>query len=250
MFDLNQQLTPDLNWYVILNETSDIDPQRWFYSKGGTGTQGLWLNTPYAKWYEVMPNIAQISTDHPFLDWIANESSQDWGMLVGSQSDFVTVQSHFRSLTQVWLPTGEHVFFRFYDPRFALDVARHCEDEQRIALMGPTQCWLSVTAKDDLTRVDNPAPITKTDFQERVFPWWTVPEAVLAALSDDPSVLINNLLKGVAEYQQALYDAYPELVLRKKAERFVERYQGRKDGYLAAFIKFIEQEQQRLGMTS
>ncbi|WNJ95101.1 DUF4123 domain-containing protein [Vibrio ruber] len=250
MCDLNQQLTPDLNWYVILNETSDGQPQRWFYLNGGSDAQGIWLSTPYAEWREVMPNLAQITPEHPFLDWIEQASCEDWGILVGSHADFATVQAHFRSLTHVWLPSGEHVFFRFYDPRFGLDVATLCDDEQRIALMGPTQCWLRLSAQQTLTRVENPAPTAPADFQERPFPWWQVPEAVLAGLSEDPSVLVNNLLQGLSEYQQALYDAYPEPVLRQKTERFVARYQGEQDGYLAAFIQLIEQEQQRLGMLS
>ncbi|MDW6004864.1 DUF4123 domain-containing protein [Vibrio mangrovi] len=251
MCHLKEQLTPDLNWYVILNQTSDGNPQRWFYMNSGENAQGIWLGTPYAEWREVMPNIAQISPEHPFLDWIATESCDDWGIIVGSEADFATVQAHFRSLTHVWLPSGEHVFFRFYDPRFGLDVATFCEDEARTALMGPTQCWLSLSSsQQELTRVDNPTPTATADFQERAFPWWTVPEAVLAALSEDPSVLTNNLLQGLSEYQQALYDAYPEPVLRQKTERFVARYQGEKDGYLAAFIEYIEQEQQRLGMLS
>ncbi|WP_143693350.1 DUF4123 domain-containing protein, partial [Vibrio mangrovi] len=146
MCHLKEQLTPDLNWYVILNQTSDGNPQRWFYMNGGENAQGIWLGTPYAEWREVMPNIAQISPEHPFLDWIATESCDDWGIVVGSEADFATVQAHFRSLTHVWLPSGEHVFFRFYDPRFGLDVATFCEDEARTALMGPTQCWLSLSS--------------------------------------------------------------------------------------------------------
>ncbi len=225
MCDLNQQLTADLNWYVILNETSDGQPQRWFYLNGGSDAQGIWLSTPYAEWREVMPNIAQISPDHPFLDWITDESCADWGILVGAEADFATVQAHFRSLTHVWLPAGEHVFFRFYDPRFALDVASLCDDEQRIALMGPTQCWLRVTAQEALTQVDNPAPISQTNFQARAFPWWTVPEAVLAGLSEqDKSTLITNSLKWLKEQHADLYFYFPEPVLNAKVTRLVNRY--------------------------
>ncbi|WP_421849459.1 DUF4123 domain-containing protein [Marinomonas sp.] len=225
MRDLIDHMESDLNWYVILNETSDGQPQRCFYDNGGSGTQGLWLNTPYAKWHEVMPTIASISPDHPFLDWIEGESCDDWGVLVGSYADFLTVQAHFRSLTHVWLPSSEHVFFRFYDPRFGIDVARFCDDEQRTALMGPTQCWLSVTAQDDLTRVDNPAPITQDNFQERAFPWWTVPEAVLAELSkQDKSTLIANSLKWLKEQHADIYFYFPEPILNAKVTHLVNRY--------------------------
>jgi hypothetical protein len=245
MCNLIEQLTPALHWYVVLNGTSDGDPQRWFYTRGGENARGIWLTTPYAEWTAVMPYLAPVFPEHPFIGWIGEQTCEDWGILVGSEASFDVVQAHFRSLTHVWMPSGEHVFFRFYDPRFSLNVARFCDDEQRTALMGPTTSWLSATA-----RVDNPAPVSEPEFEEKAFPWWTVPETVLAQLSQDTSVLVNNLLQSLSEYQQALYEAYPESVLIKKAQRFVARYQGEEDGYLAAFIELIEQEQQRLGHLS
>ena len=96
-----------------------------------------WLGTPYADWQEVMPFIADVTDLPEFIQWTETDADDDWGIIVTSAHSFDVVFKHFRSLTQVWLPSGSHVFFRFYDPRFSLSIAEHCDEEQRAALMGP-----------------------------------------------------------------------------------------------------------------
>jgi hypothetical protein len=241
MRDLIDQLS-DVSWFVVLNTTSTANPERYFYQHQGHDAQGIWLGTPYAEWREVMPVIAPISATHPFLDWIEDQASDDWGMVVGSSTDLETVRLHFRSLTHVWMPNGQHVFFRYFDPRFGIKVASLCDENQKSQLMGPTQVWLT---KD--SSVINPVVIVE---KEQEFPWWHVPESILAALEDDHSVLVTNLMNGLRDYSQALYEAYPSVILKKKAERFVSHYSGRADQYLSTFIEFLNQEQQRLGRFS
>ncbi|SHO55716.1 DUF4123 domain-containing protein [Vibrio quintilis] len=242
MDDLHEQLSADLCWYVILNRTSDSQPHQAFYAHGGEDARGLWLGTPYENWDEVMPLMASFDAQHPFLSWVQSQDNEDWGMFAGTDPDVSpeAVYRHFRSLIQVWMPSGNHAFFRFYDPRFSLNVARFCRDDQRAALMGPVQCWLSNSG-----RVENPEP--QADVQEQAFPWWKVPQQVTEILSEDKSMLIINLLQGLKDYSQALYDACPEPVLQQKVRRFVNTYQGEDDHWLAGWIDYMTQEQTRLG---
>lgn len=233
-----RDLTDDTNWYVVLNQTSDAKSLANFYLNDGTIVHSIWQGTAYAEWDDLKPYIAQIPHDHKFLNWIESAPS-DWGMLVSSDAALEEVLAHFRSLTQVWMPSGNHAFFKYYDPDFSIKIARLCADEQRAILMGPCKTWESAET------VENTQPRLGVD--EKPFPWWSVPAEVISGLSDDSSVLITNLLNGVRDYCQALYEAYPEAVLHKKAERFVAQYQGPEGYYLATFIEFIEQEQQRLG---
>jgi hypothetical protein len=233
---------PNLTWLVILNATSDANPERYFYQHQGHDAQGIWLGTPYAEWREVMPLIAPINADHPFLDWVEEQAANDWGMVVGSPTDIETVRQHFRSLTHVWMPNGQHVFFRFFDPRFGIEVATLCDAKQRTQLMGPTQIWLT----NDSSVLNNEVVFE----QEQAFPWWLIPENVLMALEEDDSVLVINLMNGLRDHDQALYDAYPSAVLKKKAERFASHYSDQDDQCLSSFIALINQEQQRLGRLS
>ena len=230
----------DLNWFVVLNTTSDEPILKTFYEHGGEDVQGLWLGTPYSDWREVMPRIAPITPEHPFLAWADSEdAAKDWGMVVGSELEFSAVRNHLQSLTQVWMPNVEHVFFRFYDPRFGIKTADLCDDVERAKLMGPMTIWASTTSS-----VVNPTP---KDINKKEFPWWNVPESVIAGLAEDPSVLITNLLNGLNDYSQALFEEYLEPVLHKKAERFLKRNPQFEGQYLKHFIELIETEQRRLG---
>ena len=230
----------DLHWFVVLNATCDDNIMQAFYEQQGSDAQGLWLGTQYEDWREVMPRIAAITTDHPFVEWaLSDDAPQDWGMLVASPFAFNDVRDHLQSLTQVWMPNVQHVFFRFYDPRFGIKVATLCDDTERKKLMGPTAIWL---AKETYVENGDPAVLNKKEF-----PWWNVPESVVKGLSEDPSVLITNLLNGLSDYSQALYEAYPEPVLHKKAQRFVAHYNGPEGQYLATFIESIKKEQHWLG---
>lgn len=54
----------------------------------------------------------------------------------------------------------------------------------------------------------------------RVFPWWKVPESVLASAGN--SVRIGNALQWLSEEHPALYEAFPQAVLRCKVRQFFQ----------------------------
>ncbi len=228
-----------LRHFAVFNGTNNKAAFHEFYRFGGEDAKPLWSGTPYAEWHELMPYIAEVTALPQFIRWTESEADEDWGMIASSPYAPDIVFGHFRSLTQVWLPNGNHVFFRFYDPRFSLPVAQHCNEEQRALLMGPCVQWCSkqVTVSHS-ERSDT--------FSEPPFPWWTVPESVMAALNTDSGVLKHNLLKDLNEHRPDIVQAYPEAVLSHKAQQFVERCQGEEAWLLRRFIEQLVQEQQRL----
>ena len=89
----------------------------------------IWADTIYAEWDAVMPFVGIVAVDSEFLDWVATTESRDWGWLAVSSASLEVVVEHFRSLTQVLMPDGKAVFFRFWDGRFLLPILQSEEVE-------------------------------------------------------------------------------------------------------------------------
>ncbi|MFL7026817.1 DUF4123 domain-containing protein [Enterovibrio norvegicus] len=225
----NEQKT-QLKTYAIFNGTSEENALKHFYRLGGNDAKPLWSGTVYAEWHDVMPYMADVSDHAAFLNWEQQEAPDDWGIIITTEDTFENVFKHFRSLTQVWMPASGHAFFRFYDPRFSLNVAQYCNDEQRSDLMGPCICW---NAKN--RSVTNTAP---TPFlNEKPFPWWDVPKDVVKQLNEsDKSTLIANSVKWLRENHADLYFYYPENTLQAKISRLVNRHKE-EFGSLNQFLK-------------
>ncbi|WP_064669342.1 DUF4123 domain-containing protein [Vibrio nigripulchritudo] len=231
MFNLKACLDKsELSWYAIFNGTTDYSALADFYQLGGKDAYGIWLNTQYEDWTLVMPYIAPLDPNGAFVEWIKNDADEDWGMIVGTKASFNEVLSHFRSLTQIWMPSGSHAFFRFYDPRFSLNIAKFCDSDQRSKVMGPCHVWASKTGD-----VLNPSPAENSP--NASFPWWTVPEEVLFQLTEiDNSTLISNTTKWLKEFHADLYFYFPESTVNAKVTRLVNRYK-KEFGSLNEYIK-------------
>ncbi|CZF80589.1 hypothetical protein GCE9029_02078 [Grimontia celer] len=240
MRDLAQETEAPLHWYAIFNGTCDDKALADFYRFGGNDAKPLWSGTPYAEWHEVMPYIADVSHMPDFITWTEQEANEDWGILVASTLHLPDIFQHFRSLTLVWMPSGNHAFFRFYDPRFSIDLANFCDEEQRNQVMGPCQQWVSKQRT-----VTNSTPASSV--VEKPFPWWEVPEAVVKKLSNDPRTLATNLIKEFQEQRPDLFCCYPEKILNQKVARFIKNFDGPQSTYLTSFIELIEAEQMHLG---
>lgn len=230
MRDLAQETEAPLHWYAIFNGTCDDKALADFYRFGGNDAKPLWSGTPYAEWHEVMPYIADVSHLPDFITWTEQEANEDWGILVASTLHLPDIFQHFRSLTLVWMPSGNHAFFRFYDPRFSIDLANFCDEQQRKQVMGPCQQWVSKQRT-----VTNSTPASSV--VEKPFPWWEVPEAVVKKLSEeDKSVLIANSIKWLRENHADIYFSFPERTIEAKVKRLVERYKE-EFGTLNSYIK-------------
>ncbi|WP_322845654.1 DUF4123 domain-containing protein [Pseudomonas sp. B33.4] len=171
----------------------------------------IWAETIYAEWEAVMPYVGMVATDSEFLHWVATTESRDWGWLAVSSASLEEVVAHFRSLTQVLMPGGKTVFFRFWDGRFLLPIlqADEVDAAQLFPLIG--RCLINGQSLG----IGGRAQVSG-----RSFPWWQVPESVLAQQGQD--VQTANALQWLSEEHPTLFEAFPELVLSCKVRQFFQ----------------------------
>lgn len=169
----------------------------------------VWAETNYAEWDAVMPYVGVVDAGSEFLDWVATTESRDWGWLAVSSVGLEAVVEHFRSLTQVLMPDGKAVFFRFWDGRYLLPILESSEVDGGQLLPVLSRGLINGQAVE----VGGRARVSG-----REFPWWSVPEKLLAQFGDDAR--INNALQWLSEEQPALFEAFPTVVLRCKVVRF------------------------------
>ncbi|KII38665.1 DUF4123 domain-containing protein [Pseudomonas fluorescens] len=193
--------------FAVFSNTSEAKPL-----EGWPGMASpIWAETIYAEWDAVMPYVGIVATDSEFLHWVATTESLDWGWLAVSSASLEEVVAHFRSLTQVLMPDGKMVFFRFWDGRFLLPIlqANEVDAAQLFPLIG--RCLINGQALE----IGGRAQVSV-----RSFPWWQVPESVLAQQGND--VPTANALQWLSEEYPALFEAFPEAVLRCKVRRFFQ----------------------------
>lgn len=201
------------NAFVILSHASDAKPvDAWRKMAAGMPPQPIWAGTAYAEWNEVMPYVAVIEPDSPFLDWIETTESTDWGWLAVSSSPLETVIAHLRGLTKVYLPDKQEVFLRFWDGRQFLPMLQGLGDAAATVL--PVFQRYLINGQP-LTVA--PGPLTPA----KASPWWQVPAPLLKHLAaQSPQTLIDNLLQWLEEQRPDLYTAFPPATLRHKVAYF------------------------------
>lgn len=189
--------------FAIFSNASDARPPL------QTSPSPIWADTIYAEWDAVMPYVGIVTADREFLDWVATTQSRDWGWLAVSSAPLDSVVEHLRSLTQVLMPNGKAVFFRFWDGRFLLPIlqASAVDSAQLLPVIG------RALINGQVVEIGGRAQVSG-----RVFPWWTVPETVLAQSADQTRVA--NVMQWLSEEHPAQFEAFPEAVLRCKIGQF------------------------------
>ncbi len=207
---------PHERLYLVLSDASEAKPLTALRRIGNPlAPLSIWRDTPYADWLEVMPHLVELTAQSPFLSWIADTEYRDWGWLTVSSNTPEQVVAHLRGLTQVKLPTGSPVFFRFWDGRQWLPTLDFLGPEASQLLPGLSRYLINGQARTLATSVSREA---------KAYPWWQVPPALLQHLSGQcPETLIDNSLQWLSEDHPALYDAAPVPHLRHKIARFLER---------------------------
>lgn len=234
VFVQSEELTPE-QWlarqplhaseqlFAIFSRASDADV---FAAWRGTADP-IWAETIYAEWDAVMPYVGIVAADSEFLRWVAQTDSRDWGWLAVSSADLEALVEHFRSLTQVLMPDGKPVFFRFWDGRYLLPLLQVDE-------VNPAQLLTVISRgliNGKAVEIGGRALVSG-----RVFPWWKVPQSVLA--QTDESVRVANVLQWLGEEQPAVFEAFPEAVLRCKVGQFFKLSMS-EDSSRSALLEFL-----------
>jgi hypothetical protein len=209
-------LLPGERLYLIISAASDAEALKSLYQNEPT-TQAtpIWGGTPYAAWQPVMPYLIELKPNSSFLTWIADTDAQDWGWMAISTSTPDVVFEHLRSLTQVRMPDGTQVFFRFWDGRHIYPILEGLGDAAGEVLPVFDRYLINGKSLEVGPRVVPPA---------KDWPWWEVPQKLLDSLAkQNPSTLIGNLMQWLEEERPDIYAAYPESNLKLKIARFVSR---------------------------
>ena len=230
-----QQLQPHEHLYLIVSATSDAGALKTLYQNEPT-TQAtpIWGGTPYAGWQQVMPYLIELKPDSGFLPWIAETHAQDWGWLALSTSEPDVVLEHLRSLTQVRMPDGTEVFFRFWDGRHIYPILEALGDAAGEALPVFDRYLINGQRLEVGARV---VPKAKH------WPWWEVPKGLLDGLTaKNPSTVVGNMMQWLKEDHAALYFSFPESNLQQKVTRFVKRTPLKEENYTGRLKAHLEKE--------
>jgi hypothetical protein len=202
--------------YLVISAASDSDALKNLYLTEPTAQLiPIWGGTPYSTWQPVMPYVTELKASSAFLPWIAETDALDWGWLAVSRSEPNEVFEHLRSLTQVKMPDGTEVFFRFWDGRHIYPILHGLGEKAGEVLPMFERYLINGQALEVGTRV---VPKVKD------WPWWEVPKALLDGLAkENPTTLISNLMQWLEEDRPDIYTAWPENNLKLKISRFVRR---------------------------
>ncbi|OOL39305.1 DUF4123 domain-containing protein [Pseudomonas sp. FSL W5-0299] len=201
--------------FAIFGNASASQPMKaWQLSTPAQAPSPIWADTTYAEWEPVMPYVGIVPASSEFLQWVATTESRDWGWLAVSSASQEALVEHLRSLTQVLLPNGSAVFFRFWDGRYLLPILQSAD-------VNPTQL---MPVLDRCLINGQPLDIGGSALKvSRVFPWWEVSESLLDDLAaESATTRINNLMKWLSEDRPDLFEAFSARVLRHKVATFLK----------------------------
>lgn len=211
----DSQLQPGEQLFAVISSTSAANPLAAYRQHGIQLPVALWAGTPYADWLPVMPYLLTLQSDSKFFQWVAETDADDWGWLAISNAAPASIAEHLRSLTQVLMPDGAAVFFRYWDGRHTLPLLQQLGAEAREVLPIFDRYWINDhTVRPGQGAIKPALP----------YPWWEVPQGLLASLTENaPGTLIDNLLHQLHVSHPELYASLPEPSLRQKVGHFVQR---------------------------
>lgn len=86
------------------------------------------------------PWLVRLEADSDIRPWLESlPQDQHWGMLLQSNATLKQLRTHLRKFTMLWTPANDQapVYFRYYDPRVALDMSQALAPWKLAALMAP-----------------------------------------------------------------------------------------------------------------
>lgn len=132
-----KQFSVEHRLYALLSGPAISKALSHYYQLDGRESpEGIWLNTPYRDWHEVMPRLVMIHKDSPFLDWVSKQTEQSWGWLALAPCSQGYLIQKLKILTKVKLPDNKEVFFRYWDGKYLFRILEVSDDLQQKALLG------------------------------------------------------------------------------------------------------------------
>lgn len=228
----------ELNLYAVLGSISDAKPvTAYFQATGQINLTALWLETPYANWFQAMPYLVPIDRQSPFLAWVDQTNAKDWGWLAASPYDSEQIRQHLKSLTKATMPDGQEAFFRYWDGRHLYPILNYLNEKQQAGQVIPV--FNHYLINQQVLDVELPSKLP----EPKAYPWWQVEQALMDKLvEEDSTALIKNLLNALKDSKPSLYFSYPENSLKLKAQHFIENEDYSLDLLAQSFEEYLVQE--------
>ncbi len=229
--------------YAVLTKTGASQAVAEYYRHDGSHTPyGLYARTPYADWFSVMPMIVSLSENSSFLSWAAETEHKDWGWLARSPFSLDVIGEHIRGLTQVILPSGKEVFFRYWDGEYFSEHLRFFGQDWADILPSFPFYWVN----GEYFTVQIPA-----QSKPQSFPWWHVPQQLIDfMLEENLAPLVTNLIIWLQENEPDLYESFPETTIRYKAEHLCQLSQAQSMGKSLLMEKLVNALKDDLALQS
>jgi pSer/pThr/pTyr-binding forkhead associated (FHA) protein len=110
--------------------------------------QSLYEGAQGAQLTHFAPYLIRIPPKSALLDTLVNQAwSKSWGVFLTSDKPLKDLRTHFRHFLTVKLPDGQHVYFRYYDPRVLRLFLPTCLPEETTQFFGPVKQFL-IEAED------------------------------------------------------------------------------------------------------
>ncbi|EPC00129.1 hypothetical protein L861_14465 [Litchfieldella anticariensis FP35 = DSM 16096] len=125
--------------HILLDAALPGLRQQWYRrSSYCTGSEALYVGTPFAHLIEVSPLVARTAPDDPFLYWLmAERPTLNWGLLLESPATAGELAAHFRHWLTILDSQGNEVLFRFYDPAVLPNFLDAFDDREYHQWFGP-----------------------------------------------------------------------------------------------------------------
>ncbi|KAA0263909.1 DUF4123 domain-containing protein [Hafnia alvei] len=219
--------------YAILASTNGGAALKAYYALDGKHTpQGLYADTPYANWYPVMPMLVELSPYSPFLTWVEEHATPAWGWLARSPLTESVIAQHLAGLTQVLMPNGQAVFFRYWDGRYFKQHLEFIGDKWHTVLPAFSDYW--VDGKTFTCSIDNDADIPTS-------PWWHIPPELIEKMAaKNPEPQVNNLLQMLREEHPMIYARWAEPVLRQRLNLLITPERRQRADFIQRIITELE----------
>lgn len=208
----------ELKLYAVLGSISDAKPvTAYFQATGQINLTALWLETPYANWFQAMPYLVPIDRQSPFLAWVDQTNAKDWGWLAASPYDSEQIRQHLKSLTKATMPDGQEAFFRYWDGRHLYPILNYLNEKQQAGQVIPV--FNHYLINQQVLDVELPSKLP----EPKAYPWWQVEQELMDKLiKQEPQQVAEQLVAMLKNNDMPLYLQYPETNLLIKAKSLID----------------------------
>jgi hypothetical protein len=98
------------------------------------------------------PHLVALDPEHPFTEWfLTGLPGKPWGIFARSKEKLIKLRKHFRSFQIVQNEQGQHLYFRYYDPRVLRIFLPTCDEVQLKKFFGAVSTYISEGEKGGFT---------------------------------------------------------------------------------------------------